>query len=81
MQGLYVNWERPASKVAVKRHLAERPDGGGINIEATSFFGNEYDGPVVDMPDGTVHFVGPDPHTSRKFYGTLTKRGGKVTVK
>jgi hypothetical protein len=52
-----------------------------VRLEATFLFGNEYDGPVSEAPDGTYTFVGPDPYTSRKFYGTITKSNGKVTVK
>lgn len=82
MQGLFVNGQRPKSKAALKRHLeAQSNPGDGVRIEATSVFGNEYDGRLVDMPDGSVTFVGPDPYRDRRFYGTLTKKGGKVTVK
>lgn len=35
---------------------------------------------AIDLPDGTYYFVGPDPYTSRKFYGTIKKFNGKVTV-
>lgn len=78
MQGVYVDAKRPASKKAIKEAVA---NGHEVYLEATSLFGNEYDGHLRNAPDGEYTFVGPDPHTSRKFYGTITKRNGKVTVK
>lgn len=79
MQGLFVAGTRPASKAAVKRQLAE--DATAVYLEATSMFGNEYDGRVTDAPDGEYYVVGPDPHTSRKFYGIITVTAGKVAIK
>jgi hypothetical protein len=35
-------------------------------------FGNEYDGMLENAPAGRLSFVGPDPYTSRRFYGTIT---------
>jgi hypothetical protein len=82
MQGLYLNYSRPASKKAIKDSVAAHGISAPIGIEATSLFGNEYDGPLSDAPVGSYHFVGPDPYTSRKFYGTLTVTAeGTVTVK
>ena len=82
MQGLFIDGQRPASKVAVKRALAE---GKAIHVEATSLFGNEYDGDLDELVrTGTsqrIDFVGPDPYTSRKFYGNLVIADGKVAVK
>lgn len=78
MQGVYINYERPKSKKAVKEAAAADPT--SVQIEATSMFDNEYNGTLADMPDGSVHFVGPDPYTSRKFYGTITKTGDKIKV-
>ena len=82
MQGIFLNYSRPKSKAEIKRALATPADQRPpiVSLEATSLFGNEYDGPVEDAPDGRYHFVGPDPYTSRKFYGTLTVRAGKVTL-
>ncbi len=79
MQGIWIDGRRPKSKKEVREVVAE--DDARVYIEATSLFGNEYEGVVTNMPDGRVSFVGPDPYNSRKFYGTLTKRDGKVTVK
>jgi len=81
MYGIFVAQirRRPASKKEIRELLAA----GTCNValEATSLFGNEYSGDVCDAPDGDYTFVGPDPYTSRKFYGTIVKRGDKVTVK
>ena len=81
MQGLFIQGRRPKSKVEVKRLLADTGT-DGISVEATSMFGNEYDGPLSEAPENTtIHFVGPDPYTSRKFYGTITLTNGNVTIK
>jgi len=79
MQGIYLDgWHRPKSKKAVKEAVAA---GRTVVIEATSIFGNDFGGEVVDMPQGTIAFVGPDPHSDRRFYGTITRVGDKITVK
>lgn len=44
-------------------------------------FGNEYDGRVTDAPDGEYYVVGPNPHTDRRFYGTVTVNAGKVGIR
>ncbi len=78
-QGIWMkDYSRPASKKAVK---AAVDAGERVSLEATSFFGNEYDGPVADAPDGTYFFVGPDPARKRNFYGQIIKTGNKVVVK
>jgi len=69
MQGLYVDGVRPKSKKQVKETPPEE-----VRIEATSLFGNEYDGPLSNLPIGTtITYVGPDPYTSRRFYGSIKK--------
>jgi hypothetical protein len=81
MQGIFINGRRPASKKAVREALATDP--GSVRIEATSFHGNEYDGPADGdgAPDKVV-FVGPDPERKRNFYGTATRSpSGSWTVK
>lgn len=50
-------------------------------VEATSWHGNEFDGSILRAPDGTYSIVGPDPYRDRRWYATVTKRDGKVTVK
>ena len=51
-----------------------------VSLEATSIFGNEYQGPITNAPDGTYTFVGPDPYNKRSFYGTIVKSGDKIKV-
>jgi hypothetical protein len=77
-QGIWVDGNRPKSKKAVKEAVAQ---GVSVSLEATSMFGNEYDGDVTAAPDGTYYFVGPDPYRLRSFYGQVIVKGGKVTIK
>lgn len=82
MQGLFIGAERPKSKKAIRELLTGNPTGEGIRVEATSVFGNEFRGPLPLAPVGTkIDFVGPDPYTSRKFYGRLavTDKGVKLS--
>lgn len=78
-QGIFINGRRPQSKKEVKEALAADPD--SVYLERTAWIGDEYDGPVSEAPDGEHRFVGPDPYTSRKFYGTVTIKQGKAKVK
>jgi hypothetical protein len=78
MDGIFVNGSRPASKKAVKEAIAANPN--KVDIEGTSMFGNPYSGPVSGAPNGQYHFVGPDPYTNRKFYGTITVAGDRIRV-
>ena len=78
MQGIFINGERPRSKKAVKEAVAAAER---VSLEATSLFGDEYGGPVTDAPDGAYFFVGPDPYRSRRFYGSIIKRGTSIQVK
>lgn len=78
MQGIYINMGRPKSKKQVREAVAADP--GSVTIEATSVFGNEYEGSVANMPEGDVLFVGPDPYTKRNFYGKLTRSGDSFKV-
>jgi hypothetical protein len=79
MQGLFIDGERPKSKKAVKEAIAAGV--ATVRVEATSWFGNEYDGNLAYAPDGAIAFVGPDPFTKRNFYGTIVVSNGKATVK
>ena len=90
MQGLFIMhggaeaWHkkfprRPASKAAVKR-LVQAGGAKHVHLEATSAFGNEYEGPIERAPDGRYTFVGPDPYTKRDFYGTIEKTGDSITI-
>lgn len=80
-QGIFINGSgrRPKSKKEIKEAIATNPS--SIYIQATSVFGNEYDGPASELPEGAkVYFVGPDPFTKRSFYGSITRSGGKLKV-
>lgn len=81
MQGIFVDFNRPASKKAIRE--AATADPSRVQIEATSVFGNDYDGSAADLPVGKkVLFVGPDPYTKRNFYGSIERASdGRVTVK
>ncbi len=52
-----------------------------ISLEATSIFGDEYGGPLSDAPMGTYTVVGPDPHTSRKWYANIIVQRDNVIVR
>ena len=78
MQGIFINGRRPKSKKEVKEAVAA---GLRVSLEATSMFGNEYDGPVSEAPNGTYSFVGPDPYRLRNFYGNITVSPKGVVVK
>lgn len=70
---------RPKSKKAVREAIAA---GDAVLAEATSFFGDEFGGPIYNLPKGSkVVFAGPDPHTDRRFYGTIEWKGDVLTVK
>ncbi len=78
-QGIRIKgYEYAKSKKAVKEAVAA---GEPVYLVATSFFGNEYDGPISDAPDGFYTFVGPDEQRRRNFFGNIIKQNGKVTVK
>lgn len=69
-QGIFINGVRPKSKKQVKEAVTTDPS--TVYLEATSFFGNEYDGPITQMPEGKVcFFVGPDPERARNFFGNM----------
>lgn len=81
MQGLFIDGRRPKSKKEV-RELVKAGGADRVRIEATSWHGGEYDGPLTDAPAGTIYWVGPNPHSDRRHYGTITVApDGKVTVK
>ena len=66
-------------------HSSADYDPYGLVIEATSLFGDEFQGSIAlaDRQDrkGPFNFVGPDPYNRRKFYGTITKKDGKWICK
>lgn len=84
-QGIFVQdedsrrWRRPNSKKEIREFMNISPT--LVKAEATSWFGNEYDGSIANAPTGVITFVGPDPATNRRFYGTITvKSDGKIVV-
>lgn len=77
--GIFVNGQRPKSKKAVKEAILADEY---VQLENTSLFGNGFDGPVSNAPQGRYDFVGPCPFTNRKFYGNvIVDSTGKVTIK
>jgi hypothetical protein len=80
MQGLWIDYRRPKSKKEVIETIKTNPE--KVSLEATSIFGNEYDGPIKDMPENkVVGVVGPDPYTKRNFYLSITRKNGNFQVK
>lgn len=65
-------WNESGERFASKRALKDAI--GTASLEATSIFGNEYDGPVFSAPAGDYFVVGPDPYKSRKWYARITVR-------
>jgi hypothetical protein len=79
MQGIFLDGKRPKSKKAIVEAVRDNPT--SVEIEPTSWFGNEYGGLAVGLAEGQkVYFVGPDPHKSRKFYGQIVNKAGKLRV-
>ena len=79
MQGVFVDGRRAPTKKALKEAIASDPS--RVSLEATSVFGNEYDGRLDEAPDGEFSIVGPDPYRQRNWYGTIRVAAGQVTVK
>jgi hypothetical protein len=78
-QGIFVRGRRPKSKKEIRETVAVNPS--LVSAEATSWFPGEYSGPLSAMPDGsTIVFTGPDPHTDRRFYGTIKRNGDSIKV-
>jgi len=75
MQGIFPRFKyKKAFKEAVK---ARKP----VRLEATSLFGNEYDGDLYQAPPGKYFVVGPDPYKKRNWYVTIEIKNGSITVK
>lgn len=79
MQGVFFNGNRVATKRALRAEV-ETGNRDAVRLEATSIFGDEYDGPLIDAPDGNYYVVGPDPYTSRKWYAQIKKSGDSCHV-
>lgn len=79
VQGIWLDNARPKSKKAVREAIAANPS--TVYVEAVSFFGNDWSGPVSDLAVGQgITFVGPDPARARNFFGRIirTPSGFKV---
>lgn len=75
-------WAADGSRFSSKKAFREAVTAGAVTyLEATSWFGNEYEGALTSAPDGTYSVVGPDPHRSRRWFALVVKSGEKVTVK
>jgi hypothetical protein len=73
MQGVFIDGRRPKSKKEIREVVALDP--ARVRLERTQLVGDsEYDGLVSHMPVGKFMFVGPDPYTQRKFYGSIVRR-------
>ena len=68
-QGIRIDGAFAKSKKAVKEAVYETDK--VVRLVATSWHGDEYDGPVSSAPVGRYSFVGPDEHNKRNFYGTI----------
>jgi len=82
MQGAFITGSRPKTKKAFREAVEAINDGGdaySVVLEATSMFGNEYDGSLANAPktDKAYYIVGPNPYTSRKWYASLHWDGDK----
>lgn len=75
MQGVFLYGSRAKTKKALKEAVEainEGGDGYSVVIEATSIFGNEYDGSLHNAPRNvTYYIVGPDPYTKRNWYASI----------
>lgn len=70
---------RPKSKKEVREAIARDPY--GIIVENTSIYGGAVQQPGQMENGDVVTFVGPDPYTSRVFYGNIVKTAKGFTVK
>lgn len=74
-------WDDQYSAIPTKKALREAvKEGRGLYLEATSVFGNEYDGLLSAAPAGTYWVVGPDPRRDRRWFAQIdiTTNGIKV---
>jgi hypothetical protein len=84
MQGVFYrrpsgHLDRLSHKRDLKAQAKAHPE--TIIIEATALAGVEYGGPALEMPEGqTIYIVGPDPHTNRRWYAQMRRKGDQVTV-
>lgn len=80
MQGIFINGRRCKTKKALKEEIAKHGP-HRVVLEATSAFGDEFDGQLGEAPNGTYSVVGPDPYTKRSWYATIVvATGSRVRV-
>jgi hypothetical protein len=78
--GVYVDGRNPRSKKEIKDRIANG-DLEAIEIYSTSRLGPAFRGGSLDeVSDGDYLFCGPDPYATRTFYGTISKRNGRIKV-
>ncbi len=74
-------WEEHGGDPSAALSIPEMNDPYGLVIEATSMFGNEFDGSLALAQrtghHGPFYIVGPNPHTSRKWYLNLRYTSAK----
>lgn len=71
-EGIRINGEYPKSKKAIKDAIKSDPE--TVTIDTTSAFVDARTFPITVAPIGQrIDFVGPDPYTNRKFYGSITR--------
>lgn len=75
--GAFINNERPPSKAALKRALANDP--AAVRFDATTAIGPrvgaEFTGDA--LPEGVrLVLVGPDPYQARNWYGNVELKNG-----
>jgi len=79
MQGVTIGYQRVPTKKALREAVASNP--ARVNLEATSMFGNEYDGSLADAPAGNYYVVGPHPANKRSWYAHIVVgRDGSIKV-
>lgn len=78
--GAWVALDRPATKAALKRALADNPT--AVTFEPTSVFHTGLSLYTVEdiTEDMKLSVCGPDPARSRKWFATVERRNGKVRV-
>lgn len=75
--GAFINGERVKTKKALKEAL--KADPCVVTFDATSAFESNRTIYGDSLPVGdTLVVVGPDPYTSRKWYGNVYLKDGKI---
>lgn len=78
--GVFIDGERPASKSALKRALAE--DVRSVEIEDVESYGLAPEMPASSLEEGMeIEVCGPDPYTERNWTATIVRAHGRVIVR